>query len=125
MQRFRDKETGQFVSSRVFKGIRHAIAAIARDAKRSIQKSDKPSRPGRPPHTRKGRFKFAIRYAVDEQKKSAVAGPRKSVVDMSGRAHEMGGKYKGDYFEQRAYMEPALERNVHRFGGQFTGSVGG
>lgn len=120
----RDKRTGRFVSQKAFKNIMHAIATIAKDAKASIKRSDKPANPGQPIHTRKGDAKLAIRFAADPEKKSAVAGMRFSVVGESGRAHEIGGEFKGERYEKRPTMLPALERAVPRMAGQFTGSIG-
>lgn len=126
LQRFRDKETGRLVSGKMFKNIFHAAASIAKDAKRSIRVSPRPSATGRPPHTRRRRhLQRAIRFAVDKKKKHAVIGPRESIVGRSAGAHELGGSYKGDHFPPRPFMGPALERNLHRLGGQFTGSIGG
>lgn len=126
IQRFRDKETGELVGSRMFKNIYHASASIAKSAKRSIRVSPRPAAPGRPPHTRRRRhLQRAIRFAVDKKKKRAVIGPRESIVGRSAAAHEFGGRYKGDHFQPRPVMRPALERNLHRLGGQYTGNIGG
>lgn len=125
LERLRFKETGEFVSSRMFKNIFHAAATIAKDAKRSIRPSQSPSRPGRPPHTRRRLLNRAIRFQTAPDKKSIVIGPRASVVGGVAAAHEFGGSYKGDQFPARPFMRPALERNLHRLGGTFTGSIGG
>jgi hypothetical protein len=53
----------------------HAGAAIRLAARRSIRKANGPSTPGTPPHTRKGRIRNAIKYAVVTSKQSVVIGP--------------------------------------------------
>ena len=125
MERFRDKETGAFVSGQLFRNIFHAAASISRDAKRSIRNSPRASAAGRPPRSRRGQLRRAIRYAIDDRRKSAVIGPVASQVGKSAAAHEFGGVYKGQRFDERPFMGPALERNLHRFGGSFSGSLGG
>lgn len=126
IQRFRDKETGELVGSRMFKNIFHASASIAKSAKRSIRVSPRPASPGRPPHTRRRRhMQRAIRFAVDKKRKRAVIGPRESIVGRSAAAHEFGGRFKGDRFKERPFMRPALEKNLHRLGGQFSTRIGG
>ncbi|MEN0109301.1 MAG: hypothetical protein AAF805_01135 [Planctomycetota bacterium] len=125
LERFRDRETGELVSGRMFRSLFHAAAAIGKSAKRSIRNSPTASPAGRPPRTRRGRLRFAIRYAGDKQRKRVVVGPRASVVGRSAEAMEYGGNYKGDHYPPRPYMRPALERNRHRLGGDFNGSVGG
>lgn len=121
----RDAATGQFVSNRAFKSLFHAAATIARDAKRSITKSLQPSKPGRPPHTRRNLLKRSIRYAGEQSRKTIVVGPLLSVVGGSAEAHEHGGSYKGDKYPARPFMQPALQRNLHRLGGEYTGTIGG
>lgn len=125
LERFRDKETGAFVSGKMFKNIIHAAASISKDAKRSIKRSATPGRPGSPPTTRRGLLRRAIRFSANRQKQTAVIGPQASQVDQAATAHEFGGSYKGQDFPARPFMRPALERNLHRLGGQFTGSIGG
>lgn len=123
--RLRDVETGQLVSARLFENIGHAAAVIARDAKNSIKTSDHASAAGKPPHTRNGRLRSAIRFDANRSTQVAIVGPIASLVGQSGAAHEFGGKYKGGDFDERPFMSKALERNLHRLAGQFTGSVGG
>lgn len=125
LERFRDKETGQLVSGKAFKNIFHAAASISRDAKRSLKTSARPSAPGKPPYTRRGLFRRAVRFEADRQKQSAVIGFVASMVGESAKAHEFGGRYKGAEYPERPTMKPALERNIHRLGGQFKGIIGG
>ncbi len=105
-----------------FRNFNHAAASISKDAKSTIEKSDVPSSPGEPPHTRRGLLKRAIRYAAD--KEGAVIGPVASVVGQSGAAQELGGEYKGQEFPARPFMAPSLERALPRFAGDWQGSIG-
>ena len=114
IERFRDKETGELVSGRQFRTITQAAFAISKDAKRSIKNSPTASRAGRPPKTRRGRLRFAIRYHADQHKKRAVIGPRASITGKAGSSHEFGGRYESEQFPERPFMAPALERNAHR-----------
>lgn len=125
MERFRDKETGQLISGRMFKNIGHAAAGISKDAKRSIKTRAGSSPAGSPPYTKRGLFRRAIRYEVNRQTQSAVIGFIASQVGGSAKAHEFGGRYKGEDYPARPTMAPALERNMHRLAGQFVGRIGG
>jgi hypothetical protein len=125
LERFRDKETGQLISGKMFKNIGHAAASISKDAKRSIKTRSGSSSEGSPPYTRRGLFRRAIRYEVNRQTQSAVIGFVGSQVGESAKAHEFGGRYKGQEFPERPTMAPALKRAEHRLGGQFVGRIGG
>jgi len=131
-------ERGQFVAFKVrteqnfgavktaaekasFRNLGHAAASISRDAKATIDKSPTPSVPGKPPHTRRGQLKRAIRYAYD--KTSAVIGPIFSAVGTSGEAHEFGRMYKGEKYPARPFMGPALTRAYPRFASSWGGAV--
>jgi phage gpG-like protein len=107
------------------KAARRAFAKAAyrifRDAQASIERSKEPSAPGTPPHTRRGQLKRAIRYDAD--KDGAVIGPLASMVGEAGAAHEFGGESRGGTFPERAYMAPALERELDQFAGEFSGSI--
>ena len=105
-----------------FRNFGHAAASIRKDAISTIEKSEKASAPGSPPHTRRGQLPRAIRYAVD--KDGAIIGPVASVVGESGAAHEFGGTYKGEDYPARPFMAPALERAEPRFAGDWQGSIG-
>lgn len=116
-----------------FRNFGHAAAAIRKDAIASIQNEPGASEPGTPPHThtggitkkgkvRKGNLQRAITYDAD--KESAVIGPRESVVGLAGRAHELGGEFRGDEYPERPFMEPALEKNLDRFASEWAGSIG-
>ncbi|MCX7804799.1 MAG: hypothetical protein N3A38_06365 [Planctomycetota bacterium] len=60
-------------------------------ARRSIKVSPEYSKPGKPPHTRQGRLKRGILYAVDRAIQSALIGPSASAVGRIGSIHEFGG----------------------------------
>jgi hypothetical protein len=101
----------------------HAGAAIRLTARRSIRKSKKASAPGKPPHTRKGRIRNAIKYAVTPGKQSVVIGPDYEVAADSGSAHEFGGRYRRETYDKRPFMGPALEKNKDRLPPMWGGSV--
>lgn len=101
----------------------HAGAAIRLAARRSIRKSGKPAPRGSAPHTRKGRLKNAIKYAVVKDKQSVVIGPDVEVAGTSGRAHELGGHYRNEQYPKRPFMGPALEKTKDRLPPMWAGSV--
>ena len=108
-----------------FRNFGHAAASISRGAKASIRKSKTPSQPGSPPTTRgiPGKnIRGAIRFARD--KEGAVIGPMASLVGTAGEAHEFGGTYKGDEFDERPFMEPALQEAIPRMAGDWKHSIG-
>jgi len=144
MERFRDKETGLLVSGRMFKNMRHAAAAVrltaqslfresrfvmkrvrGKNGRMRNKKAYIPSQPGRPPGRATGRLKRSIMYDADEANLTFSVGPRASVAAKVGRAHEFGGRYKGGSYDARPFMQPALEKNLHRLPSQFAGRVGG
>ena len=101
----------------------HAGAAIRLQARHAIRKGKKPSAPGKPPHTRKGRLRNAIKYALAADKQSVVIGPDVAVAGTSGMAHEFGGRYKRERYPKRAFMGPALEKAKDRLPAMWAGSV--
>jgi hypothetical protein len=101
----------------------HAGAAIRLTARRSIRKSAKPSPAGTPPHTRKGRIRNAIKYAVIAAAQAVVIGPDVEVAGTSGKAHEFGGRYKRETYDRRAFMGPALEKTRDRLPPLWAGSI--
>jgi hypothetical protein len=104
--------------------IRHAALSIRKTARESIKKSNEPSAPGKPVHTRgkKGNVKNSIFAAI--AKDEALIGPRHSFVGPSMELHEFG-KSRGDVkFKKRPTMAPALDQNLTRFAGAFRGSIG-
>lgn len=104
---------------------RHAIASISKTAKASIHKSDEPSPEGTPPHTRAERghnLRGAIRFARAEGD-DWVAGPMASIVGEAAAAHEHGEVYKGQKFDIRDFMGPALEVNADRLARDWYGTI--
>lgn len=103
----------------------HAGAAIRLQARHSIKKGKGPSTPGTPPHTRKGRIRNAIKYAVTPGKQSVVIGPDAEVAADSGSAHEFGGRFRLENYDKRPFMGPALEKVKDRLPRMWAGSVKG
>lgn len=104
--------------------LRAAAYLISQLAKKRIVKSRVASRPGKPPHSRRGAMRNAIRYEVAEDKYSAVIGPIPSIVGTSGQAHEFGGRYMGNTYPERPFMGPAMEEAIPQIGPKFRGTVG-
>ena len=103
-----------------------AAGLIRTTALRSIRKRKKdgaPSPPGQPPRTRRGRLREAILFAVDRRRQSAVIGPDRRIVGTSGAAHEFGGIFRGERFDRRAFMGPALIKTKDRLPKMWAGSV--
>ncbi|MCA9233343.1 MAG: hypothetical protein KDA57_22050 [Planctomycetales bacterium] len=107
-----------------FRNLFHAAASITKDAKASIVPGRGPSAAGTPPHTgRRRKLQRAVRFDVDRENQIAVIGPRASFAGTSGAAHEFGGTYKAARFDERPFMQPALERAAPRFAGQWRGGL--
>ena len=115
----------QAANKATFENSRHGLFRISKDAKASIKKRKTPSKPGEPPTTR-GRGGHNLRGAifVAADKEFGIAGPRASVVGEAGEAHEFGGEYRGDQFDERSFMGPALEANMDRFASDWANSIG-
>ena len=101
----------------------HAGAAIRLTAKRSIRKSPNPAEPGKPPKTRRGQLRSAIRFAVEKNRQRVVIGPDHRIVGQSARAHEFGGRYKRQRYPRRPFMGPALTKTKDRLPKHWAGSV--
>jgi len=101
----------------------HAGAAIRLQARHSIRKGAKASPPGTAPHTRKGRLRSAIKYAVEKARQTVVMGPDVEVAGTSGKAHEFGGRYRREQYPRRPFMRPALEKVKDRLPAFWGGSV--
>lgn len=69
----------------------HGGAYIRGIAKRSIKVSKESAPPGHQPHTRKGRLKKSILYAVERERQDVVIGPTASAMGRIGHTHEFGG----------------------------------
>jgi len=100
-----------------------AGGAIRLTARRSIRRSDKPSAPGSPPHTRKGQLSRAIMYAVEQQKQCVVIGPEYATLGPAGVPHEFGGSFRGQSYQKRPFMGPALMKIKDRLPSQWAGSI--
>ena len=105
------------------KNLGHAGAAIRLTARRSIRRGKKPSSPGTPPHTRRGLLKRALRYAVERDRERVVVGPAHGVVGPSAIAHEFGGRFRGDKYDRRPFMGPALMKIKDLLPRRWAGSV--
>jgi hypothetical protein len=92
------------------KSLGHAGAKIRLVARRSIRRRKTPSKPGTPPHTRRGQLKEAIAYAIEKQDTRVLIGPRHEVVGDSAKAHEFGGFFRKEQYDRRPFMGPALEK---------------
>lgn len=93
-------------------------------AKSQLQTGRRPSPPGRPPRTKRGQLRRAIRYAVDRRRGEAVIGPAYDMVGTVGAAHEFGGKYRRNVYPERPFMGPALNAVIDQIPRQFRGSIG-
>lgn len=101
----------------------HAGAAVRLTASRSIRRSPNPSVPGRPPRTRRGQLRRAIRYGVEKHREAVVIGPVYGGVGRSAHPHEFGGRYRGRRYDARPFMGPALEKTAPRLPRHWAGSV--
>ena len=101
----------------------HAGASLRLIARRSIRRSSKPAAPGRPPHTRRGRLRRAILYAVEAQDQRVVIGPAHAMVGPSAMAHEFGGRFRKSRYDRRPFMGPALAKIKDRLPRMWAGSV--
>lgn len=101
----------------VFGGFSRASFVIAKVAKSLIRNRGVtgPSVPGQPVRSRYGLFRQAIKYYVDKQTQEAIIGPVKSRVGPNAaRLHEHGGIFRGQSFEPRPFMFPALDQVSRR-----------
>ena len=87
-------ETGQVLKkakTAAITSLGQAGAYIRGIAKRSVKVSPKPAAPGSPPHSRQGKLKNAIAFAVEKDRQDVVVGPNASAVGQIGSTHEFGG----------------------------------
>ena len=119
----RTKQVKKKAKEANFKSLGHAGAAIRLTARRSIRKRQTASAPGSPPHTRKGQLRRAVMYAVEKQQERVVIGPEFARVGPSAMAHEFGGRFRGDRFDRRPFMGPALMKIKDRLPRKWAGSV--
>lgn len=85
------KKVFKAVDAAMLTCVKRAAQYVAGIAKRSIGISPDKSEPGKPPHSRKGLLKRAIRWSADTVKAEAVIGPTISAVGKIGHTHEFGG----------------------------------
>ncbi len=119
------KAVEKAVEKASYRNLGHAAASIRKAAMKLIRRSKRPSKPGKPPRTRKGALRRAILFDVDEHQLSAFIGPAESRVGTAGEAHEFGGDYMGADFPARPFMGPALEEAAPRMLDSWEGSLGG
>lgn len=110
-----------------FRNLGHAAASIRKTVIASIQQSDTPSPPGRPPHTKRRALPRAIVYKVDDT--GAIIGPRHSRFSDAAQYHEFGGTRQGkdfipNVFPPRPFMGPALEQSAPRMAAEWSNSIG-
>lgn len=119
------KKVSQAADDAKFRNLRRAAFAISKSAKESISTSDMPSPAGSAPNTRgKGRKNLRAAIYYDYDGETAIIGPRATYVGDSGEAHEFG-KDRGDSdFDERRFMEPALQANLDGFARDWQGSIG-
>jgi phage gpG-like protein len=108
------KELKKRIRAGAYKTLNHAAASIRLTARRSIRRSRKAAKPGKPPHTRAGQLKRSLYYSVDKQKSSVVIGPKYSVMGKSAAVHEFGKRHRGRKYPKREFMKPALMKNKNR-----------
>jgi len=101
----------------------HAGGAIRLAAVRSVRKRKGPAPQGEPPHTHTRRLPRAIKYAVEKQRQVVVIGPDVESFGTAGKAHEHGGKFRGERYPKRPFMGPALEKTKDRLPKFWAGSV--
>lgn len=94
------------------KALRRVGAYVRKAAVNAVHKSKKSSSPGTPPNTRKGLLRRAVLFGVENDARSVVVGPAKSLIGISMTAHEFGGKYRGRNYPKRALMGPTLQRTA-------------
>lgn len=106
-----------------FRGLQRAGYLVSKEAADSIEISDKTSQPGRPVHSRRGKSKRAIRYEVDREAMAANVGFSGSIMGTTMAVHEHGGTERGQRYEPRPVMGPALERTINQLAGGFEDSL--
>lgn len=110
-------------ANKLIEKLRESAEVVAKEAEDSIEISDKPSRPGRPVHSRRGKSKRAIRVEVDEQDLTANVGFAASEMGDLMEVHEKGGQRGKRKYKARPVMGPALERSVDQLTGGFEDSL--
>ena len=65
--------------------------AVRRQARSLIRKNRRPSVPGKPPHTRRGRLRQSILYSAPATEPEVIIGPAAHIISRTGHYHEFGG----------------------------------
>lgn len=65
--------------------------AVRRSARSMIRKNRRPSVPGKPPHTRRGRLRQSILYSAPATESEVIIGPAAHIISRTGHYHEFGG----------------------------------
>jgi hypothetical protein len=125
-------ETRRRYKRAVVKSLGGAAAYVMKVAKRKIKQSEKPSKKGRPPHTRRGALRRAIVFAVNENGEFALVGPSADLFSNIAKYHEFGGyqelktrrrKYKigsgGPVDIRGDYRNPNYSKDRHIAGMRF------
>lgn len=110
-------------ANKLYERMRKAGEVVAKEAEDSIEISDKPSRPGRPVHSRRGKAKRAIRVEVDEDTLTTDVGFTASEIGDLMAVHEHGGRRGKRKYEPRPVMGPALDRSVDQLTSGFEDSL--
>ena len=90
--------------------LRLAAAYVRRAAANEIKVDAKPAFPGRPPHSRRGALKGAIRYAEEVKGMLFVVGPTALEMGDVSFVHEFGGERFGRRYPARPFMGPIVAR---------------
>ena len=90
-----------------FVGLADTIVEIA---KQSVPISPFASRPGFPPHTRRGLLPRAVAQNTNRRTGVAVIGTMRSRVGTVGGLHEKGGRRAGRRYPARPFIRPAMQR---------------
>lgn len=106
-------------------GLSRAGSALRKTAMRSIRTAPGASSPGAAPHTRRGLLRRSILDALVEEagRQSEVVGPSRDIIGLAGKAHEFGGKFRSETFDERAFMRPAMSLVANQLPAFFAGTV--
>lgn len=91
MSRFDQRKVQRRAAQGSIRSLRHAGAYLRLTARRSIRRSATESKPGTPPHTRRGRLRESIRFSVEKNRQRVIIGPAYSKIHRIGSRHEFGG----------------------------------
>lgn len=120
-----EQEFRRATARKQFQAMKRASAYLMGIARRTIRRSKKPSKPGKPPHTRKGQLKRAVLFAVEGRGNNlrGLIGPSFSGVGRIMIAHEYGVRFQGRDYPERALMVPALEKSQDKLPSFWRGSI--